>query len=177
MYPTIRHRLTRALTAWHASDGSAKLLLAPWQAVFEPKDWDALLQRSILPKLAQVLQTVSFKQRAYKMLWPVTEKHNSIQICTVTVVSFQNRMLTTSTRVTFYCASLHGSGLQGRVPDIACVSACSTKSLDLFKHFCSEAHIHNLCLVCMIQHSVSIVTILKISLVLLLWLRSSSVQL
>eukprot|EP00878_Enallax_costatus_P018396 GHUV01019364.1.p1 GENE.GHUV01019364.1~~GHUV01019364.1.p1 ORF type:complete len:861 (+),score=252.13 GHUV01019364.1:619-3201(+) len=57
VYPTIRHRLTRALTAWHASDGSARLLLAPWQAVFEPQDWEALLQRSILPKLAQALQT------------------------------------------------------------------------------------------------------------------------
>jgi hypothetical protein len=27
--------------------------------VFEPADWEALLQRSILPKLAQSLQTVS----------------------------------------------------------------------------------------------------------------------
>uniref|UniRef100_A0A383VX19 G-patch domain-containing protein n=1 Tax=Tetradesmus obliquus TaxID=3088 RepID=A0A383VX19_TETOB len=57
VYPTIRHRLSRALTAWHASDGSARLLLAPWAGVFEPADWEALLARSILPKLAQSLQT------------------------------------------------------------------------------------------------------------------------
>ena len=55
---TRRHRLSRALTAWHASDGSARLLLAPWAGVFEPADWEALLARSILPKLAQSLQTV-----------------------------------------------------------------------------------------------------------------------
>lgn len=53
-----RHRLTRALTAWHPSDASARVLLGPWQSVFDPSDWEALLQRSILPKLAQSLQTV-----------------------------------------------------------------------------------------------------------------------
>eukprot|EP00775_Hariotina_reticulata_P006396 gene6396-6627_t len=57
VYPTIRHRLTRALTAWHPSDASARVLLGPWQSVFDPSDWEALLQRSIMPKLAQSLQT------------------------------------------------------------------------------------------------------------------------
>jgi hypothetical protein len=56
VYPTIRHKLTRALAAWHPSDGSAALLLKPWQRVFTAGDWDALLQRSIVPQLGYALQ-------------------------------------------------------------------------------------------------------------------------
>lgn len=56
VYPTIRHKLTLALTAWHPSDSSAIVLLRPWQRVFDTADWDALLQRSIAPKLAYALQ-------------------------------------------------------------------------------------------------------------------------
>jgi len=55
-YPTIRHRLAAALTAWHPGDGSARALLAPWRRVFEAAEWDALLTRSIAPKLALALQ-------------------------------------------------------------------------------------------------------------------------
>jgi tuftelin-interacting protein 11 len=55
-YPTIRHRLTSALTQWHPADGSARALLAPWRRAFEGADWDALLARSIVPKLALALQ-------------------------------------------------------------------------------------------------------------------------
>lgn len=54
-----RHRLSRALTAWHASDGSARILLGPWAKVFEPQDWENLMSRCILPKLAAAMQTVS----------------------------------------------------------------------------------------------------------------------
>lgn len=57
--PSLRHRLSRALTAWHASDGSARILLAPWAKVFELQDWEGLMARCILPKLAQAMQTVS----------------------------------------------------------------------------------------------------------------------
>lgn len=55
-YPTIRHRLASALAAWHPADDSARLLLAPWRRVFDAGDWDALLARSIAPKLALALQ-------------------------------------------------------------------------------------------------------------------------
>jgi hypothetical protein len=54
-----RHRLSRALTAWHASDGSARILLGPWAKVFEAQDWENLMSRCILPKLAAAMQTVS----------------------------------------------------------------------------------------------------------------------
>ena len=51
----IRHKLVNALEAWHPSDASAALLLGPWRRVFAPADWEALTQRSIVPKLAQAL--------------------------------------------------------------------------------------------------------------------------
>jgi hypothetical protein len=55
-YPTIRHRLSSALTAWHPADDSARALLAPWRRAFDAGDWDALLARSVAPKLALALQ-------------------------------------------------------------------------------------------------------------------------
>ncbi len=55
VYPSIRHKLSLALSAWHPSDGSAALLLAPWQRAFAAADWEALLTRSIAPKLAEAL--------------------------------------------------------------------------------------------------------------------------
>lgn len=51
LWAPIRHKLTNALVAWHPSDGSALVLLAPWRRVFSAKDWEALIMRSILPKL------------------------------------------------------------------------------------------------------------------------------
>eukprot|EP00976_Prorocentrum_cordatum_P004405 86599-Prorocentrum_minimum.AAC.1 len=51
LYPTIRYRLAACLQQWHPSDGSARALLGPWQAVFNPNDWEQLLVRSIVPKL------------------------------------------------------------------------------------------------------------------------------
>lgn len=55
VYPAIRHKLSAALGVWHASDGSALALLRPWARAFAPADWDALLARSIAPKLAAAL--------------------------------------------------------------------------------------------------------------------------
>ena len=42
--------------AWHPSDGSALALLRPWHRVFSPADWEAMLLKSIVPKLAFALQ-------------------------------------------------------------------------------------------------------------------------
>lgn len=44
-----------ALTAWHPSDGSALILLRPWQRVFDAGDWAIMLDRSIVPKLEAAL--------------------------------------------------------------------------------------------------------------------------
>ncbi|EFN58159.1 hypothetical protein CHLNCDRAFT_50559 [Chlorella variabilis] len=48
LWPVIRFKFANALQAWHPSDQSAH--------VFEPKDWEQLLARSIVPKLAFALQ-------------------------------------------------------------------------------------------------------------------------
>ena len=45
--------------AWHPSDGSALALLRPWHRVFSPADWEAMLLKSIVPKLAFALQVVN----------------------------------------------------------------------------------------------------------------------
>lgn len=58
LYPGIRFKLSTALQQWHPSDQSALALLSPWHTVFDAKDWDALVMRSIVPKLAWALQDV-----------------------------------------------------------------------------------------------------------------------
>ena len=55
LYAPIRHKLSSALGAWHPGDGSALALLSPWRPVFTEGDWEALLARCILPKLAWAL--------------------------------------------------------------------------------------------------------------------------
>eukprot|EP00741_Cyanophora_paradoxa_P006953 tig00001065_g6727.t1 len=56
LYPTIRHRLSTALAAWHPSDGSAHALLVPWRTVWEGQGMEALLRAAVLPKLALLLR-------------------------------------------------------------------------------------------------------------------------
>jgi hypothetical protein len=56
LWPPIRHKLQTALAAWHPADASARTILAPWRAVWDAKAFDALVARSILPKLVGVLR-------------------------------------------------------------------------------------------------------------------------
>ena len=55
LHAPIRHKLSSALQEWHTSDTSALDLLKPWRRVFAVKDWDALLTRSVIPKLEHML--------------------------------------------------------------------------------------------------------------------------
>ncbi|KAK7494860.1 hypothetical protein BaRGS_00013987 [Batillaria attramentaria] len=55
LYAPIRHKLASALTSWHPSDVSAKIILEPWVGVFRPGHMDAFLVKNVLPKLGQVL--------------------------------------------------------------------------------------------------------------------------
>eukprot|EP00696_Hemimastix_kukwesjijk_P001717 gnl/Hemi2/12104_TR4131_c0_g1_i1.p1 gnl/Hemi2/12104_TR4131_c0_g1~~gnl/Hemi2/12104_TR4131_c0_g1_i1.p1 ORF type:complete len:415 (-),score=103.50 gnl/Hemi2/12104_TR4131_c0_g1_i1:97-1182(-) len=48
----IRHKLAVVLQDWLPSDPSALIILSPWRDVFDSGTWDALLLRTILPKLA-----------------------------------------------------------------------------------------------------------------------------
>lgn len=56
LYAPIRHKLANALTNWHPSDISAKLMLQPWVGVFSQGHMDAFLLKNIVPKLAEGLQ-------------------------------------------------------------------------------------------------------------------------
>lgn len=55
VYPLIRHKLANALTAWHPSDRSAKLIIAPWLDVMSKHTVEAFLVKNIVPKLHQTL--------------------------------------------------------------------------------------------------------------------------
>lgn len=56
LYAPIRNKLAHALTNWHPSDCSAKLILEPWRAVFSRGTLEAFVVANIVPKLALVLQ-------------------------------------------------------------------------------------------------------------------------
>lgn len=55
LYGPIRHKLASALTNWHPSDPSAKVILEPWVKVFSKGTMEAFLLRSIYPKLEQCI--------------------------------------------------------------------------------------------------------------------------
>lgn len=55
VYPTIRQKLSTALTAWHPSDKSARLILLPWKDVFERGAMQVFLAKNVLPKLETAL--------------------------------------------------------------------------------------------------------------------------
>lgn len=52
LYILIRQKLSNALTKWHPSDRSAKLILQPWVGVFNPSHMNVFLSKNIVPKLA-----------------------------------------------------------------------------------------------------------------------------
>lgn len=55
LWPIIRYKFTSALAQWHPADASVISILAPWQRVFDHKDWEKLVIKSIVPKLAAAL--------------------------------------------------------------------------------------------------------------------------
>ncbi|XP_005104240.1 tuftelin-interacting protein 11 [Aplysia californica] len=59
LYAPIRHKIANALTSWHPSDGSAKIILEPWHGVFRPGHMSAFLVKNILPKLELEIQNLT----------------------------------------------------------------------------------------------------------------------
>lgn len=55
VFPTIRQKLGNALTEWHPSDPSAKLIIQPWLGVWTSPSMDTFLLKCIVPKLSQSL--------------------------------------------------------------------------------------------------------------------------
>ena len=56
LWPPLRHKFSSALKDWHPADFSAAEILSPWQNVFSSREWDGLLHRAVIPKLAASLQ-------------------------------------------------------------------------------------------------------------------------
>ncbi|XP_074648738.1 tuftelin-interacting protein 11-like isoform X2 [Tubulanus polymorphus] len=56
LYGPIRHKLGNALTNWHPSDPSAKLILKPWIPVFGRCHTEVFVLKHILPKLTLCMQ-------------------------------------------------------------------------------------------------------------------------
>jgi len=71
LYAPIRHKLATALTNWHPSDPSARLILQPWCSVFRPGHMDAFLIKNILPKLVLCLQefNINPSQQQLGLFW------------------------------------------------------------------------------------------------------------
>lgn len=58
IYPIIQEKLGTALTNWHPSDRSAKLMLKPWQRALPEGSFVAFLVKHIVPKLQMCMQTL-----------------------------------------------------------------------------------------------------------------------
>ncbi|KAL4232809.1 Tuftelin-interacting protein 11 [Mactra antiquata] len=56
LFAPIRQKLGNALTNWHPSDSSAKVILKPWQGVFRDGHMEIFLRKNIVPKLELCLQ-------------------------------------------------------------------------------------------------------------------------
>jgi len=67
LYQPIRFKLSKALEAWHPSDGSALTLLRPWHRVFDDAEWEAMMNRCIVPKLAFALDQLVINPAAQDM--------------------------------------------------------------------------------------------------------------
>ena len=62
VYPTIRNKLSSALSSWQPTDRSAKLILLPWKDVFTRAAMAAFLTKNIVPKLEALLNLPALKK-------------------------------------------------------------------------------------------------------------------
>lgn len=58
IYDVIRRKLANALTNWHPSDSSARLILEPWKGVFSEPSFQTFLDINIVPKLERAMQSL-----------------------------------------------------------------------------------------------------------------------
>ena len=56
LFPSLRHKLAKALEARGATDAAARAIVLPWATVLDANSWRALLVRYVLPKLAVTLR-------------------------------------------------------------------------------------------------------------------------
>ena len=55
LLPDLRRKLVNGLQTWHPSDASALAVLGPWQDAFSEREMQDLLERAVVPKLADTL--------------------------------------------------------------------------------------------------------------------------
>lgn len=67
LYGDIRRKLALGLSAWNVLDPSALRVLEPWKGVFGDEDMEILLQKSVLPRLAEALQLLEINPRDQKI--------------------------------------------------------------------------------------------------------------
>jgi tuftelin-interacting protein 11 len=67
LYAGIRQKMARALADWQPEQPSAHTLLRPWRDVFAPAEMEALLARTVLPRLATALRTWEINPAAQRM--------------------------------------------------------------------------------------------------------------
>lgn len=63
LFPSIKQKLNSALAAWHPSDESAKVMLEPWQPVFEKSSFNTIMTTRIVPKLVVALREMVIDPR------------------------------------------------------------------------------------------------------------------
>ena len=62
--PTIKQKLSNALSAWQPQDPSAHVVLAPWHGIFDDKVWRQLMLDNIIPPLVKGLRGVALDPTA-----------------------------------------------------------------------------------------------------------------
>lgn len=62
-WPTARAKLSSALEQWAPPDDGARQLLAPWKGIWDDRDFDTLVGRCVLPKLASALREMDIDPR------------------------------------------------------------------------------------------------------------------
>lgn len=67
IYEVLQAKLSSVLRDWHPSDTSAFAVISPWQDVFLKQNFEALLARSILPKLHAALRSMTVNPAAQQV--------------------------------------------------------------------------------------------------------------
>ncbi|KAK3812107.1 MAG: GC-rich sequence DNA-binding factor-like protein-domain-containing protein [Benniella sp.] len=67
LYGDIRRKLANGLSGWNVLDPSGLHVVGRWKGVFNDTDMEALLQKSVLPKLVEGLQMLEINPRNQQM--------------------------------------------------------------------------------------------------------------
>eukprot|EP01102_Stenamoeba_stenopodia_P021743 TRINITY_DN8847_c0_g1_i1.p1 TRINITY_DN8847_c0_g1~~TRINITY_DN8847_c0_g1_i1.p1 ORF type:complete len:726 (-),score=224.52 TRINITY_DN8847_c0_g1_i1:60-2237(-) len=82
LFEPIKQKLAIVLQKWNATDRSAHAMLEPWSGIFEQKMMDALLSKSIVPKLVESMKrfTVNPRQQSIEEFKSLMEWANLLPL-------------------------------------------------------------------------------------------------